>query len=49
MDAADCQLVAGVAEWLFGGVLLGVHQVSLLSLSTVVVDVVTEWARIACV
>ena len=24
MDAADCQLVAGVAEWLFGEVLLDV-------------------------
>ena len=24
MDAADCRLVAGVAEWLFGGVLLDV-------------------------
>ena len=23
MDAADCRLVAGVAEWLFGKVLLG--------------------------
>ena len=25
MDAADCRLVAGVAEWLFGEVLLNVR------------------------
>ena len=25
MDAADCRLVAGVAEWLFGEVLLDVR------------------------
>ena len=25
MDAADCRLVAGVAEWLFGDVLLDVR------------------------
>ena len=26
MDAADCRLVAGVAEWLFGEVLLDVRS-----------------------
>ena len=26
MDAADCRLVAGVAEWLFGKVLLDVRS-----------------------
>ena len=27
MDAADCRLVAGVAEWLFGEVLLDVRPI----------------------